>query len=141
MGEAFLPNPAMRFTFQREHSTAAGVRLSRLRSSGPASPTFRRSFSTTFCARTGGRAPVWRPIAANGGYRDEIAVVRDLKVPLAVLHGADEQFVNGHYFASLAMPTLWRGAVQTIPAAGHTPQWETAAGLRCALAAFIAEMA
>ena len=28
------------------------------------------------------------------------------------------------------MPTLWRGAVQTIPAAGHTPQWETPRGLR-----------
>ena len=62
---------------------------------------------------------------APGGARDEVAVVRDLKVPLAVLHGEAEQLVNGGYFASIAMPTLWRGAVQVIPGAGHTPQWET----------------
>ena len=42
-------------------------------------------------------------------------MVRDLKAPLAVLHGAAEQLVNGGYFASLAMPTLWRGAVQIDP--------------------------
>ena len=67
--------------------------------------------------------------------------MRDLKVPLAVLHGADEQLVNGHYFASLVMPTLWRGAVQTIPAAGHTPQWETPEAFDALIEAFIAEMA
>jgi hypothetical protein len=52
-------------------------------------------------------------------------VVRDLKVPLAVLHGVKEQLVNGRYFGSVAMPTLWRGVVQMISGAGHAPQWET----------------
>ena len=76
--------------------------------------------------RTDGRAR--SGVAASivpGGYRDEVVVVRDLEAPLAVLHGAEDQLINGAYFASLAMPTLWRGAVQTIPGAGHAPQWET----------------
>ena len=68
-------------------------------------------------------------------------MARDIKVPLAVLHGADEQLVNGRYLASLAMPSLWRGAVQVMPGAGHTPQWETPQAFDALLAAFIEETA
>jgi hypothetical protein len=46
-----------------------------------------------------------------------VGVVAELRVPLAVLHGADEQLVNGGYFASVPVPTLWRGVVQTIAGA------------------------
>ena len=81
--------------------------------------------------------------ASNGAIavRDEVAVVRDLDVPLAMLHGADEQLVNDRYLASLRMPTLWRGAVQTIPGAGHAPQSETPEAFDALIEAFIAEMA
>ena len=58
-------------------------------------------------------------------YRDEVKVVEELKAPLAILHGAKDTLINGAYFASLRAPTLWRGAVQTIGAAGHAPHWET----------------
>ena len=68
-----------------------------------------------------------------------VAVARDLKAPLVVLHGAEDQLVNGGYFASVPMPTLWRGAVQTIPGAGHAPQWETPAAFDALVAAFIEE--
>jgi pimeloyl-ACP methyl ester carboxylesterase len=68
-------------------------------------------------------------------------VVHDLKVPLAVLHGDEEQLVNGRYFGSVAMPTLWREAVQTIPAAGHTPQWETPQIFDALVEAFVNETA
>ena len=67
--------------------------------------------------------------------------MRDLEAPLAVLHGAEEQLVNGAYYATLAMPTLWRGAVQTIPGAGHAPQWETPQAFDALLAAFLEETA
>ena len=52
----------------------------------------------------------------SGLYRDEVAVVRNLNAPLAVLHGTEEQRINGAYIASLVMPTLWRGAIQRFPA-------------------------
>ena len=51
----------------------------------------------------------------TGGARDEGVVVRDLKVPLAVLHGDEEQLVNGRYFGSVAMPTLWRERCRRSP--------------------------
>ena len=111
------------------------------RSSDPASPIFRRSFSTMFCARTGGRAAISGPVSAPARLRDEGAVARDLKVPLAVLHGREEQLVNGRYFGSVAMPTLWRGAVQIIPGAGHTPQWETPEAFDALIEAFVEDTA
>ena len=75
----------------------------------------------------------------SGRYRDEVAVVRNLKAPLAVLHGTDEQRINGAYIASLAMPTLWRGAIQKITGAGHAPQWETPETFDALLEAFVEE--
>ena len=140
MSEAFLPNPAMKFAFQENFDASRRPPMSP-RSSGPALPIFQPFFLDDIL-RTDGRARSGLAAnAANGRYRDEVAVARDLKVPLAVLHGADEQLVKGRYFASLVMPTLWRGAVQTIPGAGHTPQWETPEAFDALLEAFIAETA
>jgi pimeloyl-ACP methyl ester carboxylesterase len=56
-----------------------------------------------------------------------------------VLHGEAEQLVNGGYFASIVMPTLWRNGVQVIPGAGHTPQWEAPEAFDALLTAFIEE--
>jgi pimeloyl-ACP methyl ester carboxylesterase len=77
----------------------------------------------------------------SGAVRNEGAIVRDLKAPLAVLHGGEEQLVNGRYFGSVAMPTLWRRAVQMIPDAGHTPQWETPQVFDALIEAFVQETA
>jgi pimeloyl-ACP methyl ester carboxylesterase len=138
MREPFLPNPALKFTFQESID------------SGEASAYVAAFFKPGFAdippfyledaLRTDGRARGCLGAAAQDGrYRDEVAVVRDLKVPLAVLHGGDEQLVNGHYFGWVAMPSLWRGAVQMIPYAGHAPQWETPKAFDALVAAFIDE--
>ncbi len=65
----------------------------------------------------------------------------NLTQPLAVLHGAQEQLINGDYFKTLTMPTLWRGAVQIIPGAGHIPQWETTEQFDALLDGFMADCA
>ena len=75
----------------------------------------------------------------SGLFRDEVAVVHDLKAPLAVLHGTEDQRINGTYLGSLSMPTLWRSAIQKIPGAGHAPQWETHEAFDALLKAFIEE--
>lgn len=74
-----------------------------------------------------------------GGYKDEVQVTANLRVPLAVLHGAQEQLVNGAYFDAVPMPTLWRGAVHVIPGAGHAPHWETPDAFNALLANFLAD--
>lgn len=62
--------------------------------------------------------------AQQGLFKDEVALVAGLKVPLAILHGAEEQIVDLDYLRRLSAPTLWRQAVQVIDKSGHTPQWE-----------------
>ena len=138
MSEAFLPNPAMKVTFQES--------VDRIEASAYVAAFFRPGFADIppffldDFLRTDGRARSnLGATIGPGEFRDECAVVRDLRAPLAVLQGADEQLVNGGYFDSVAMPTLWRGAVQTIPGAGHAPQWETPRIFDALVEAFVQE--
>ena len=136
MSEAFLPNPAMKFIFQESvDSTEASAYVAAFFRPGFADIP---PFFLDDVLRTHGRA---RSNLGAGGARDEGAVVRDLKVQIAVLNGGEEQLVNGRYFGSVAMPTLWRGAVQMIPSAGHTPQWETSNAFDALVEAFVEETA
>ena len=137
MEAAFLPNPAMAATFaetmdrvQAEAYVAAFFRP------GAAIPTF----FLDDALRTDGRAraAVGASIAP-GGYRDEVVVLKELRAPVAIIHGAEDQLVSAAYLASLDAPTLWRGAVQTIPGAGHAPQWETPDSFDALLTAFVEE--
>jgi pimeloyl-ACP methyl ester carboxylesterase len=135
MGQAFLPHPALALGFQAELTREeAGAYVAAFFKAGYADiPTFFLEDALRTDGRS--RAPVGAHVAP-GGYRDEVKVVAELRVPLAVLHGADEQLVNGGYFASVPMPTLWRGVVQTIAGAGHAPQWERAADFDALIEAF-----
>ena len=140
MSEAFFPNPAMKVTFQDK--------IESLEASAYVAALFRPGFADIppffldDVLRTDGRARSNLGASIGPGeFHDECAVVRDLRAPLAVLHGGEEQLVNGRYFGSVAMPTLWRRAVQMIPDAGHTPQWETPKAFDALIEAFVKETA
>lgn len=75
----------------------------------------------------------------GGNYTDELEIVANLTCPLAVLHGANEQLVNGAYIETVTMPTLWRGAVQYVENSGHAPQWENPEAFNALLAAFVTD--
>jgi pimeloyl-ACP methyl ester carboxylesterase len=140
MREPFLPNPAMKFTFQEniDNSEASAYVAAFFKLGFDDIP----SFYLKDALRTDGRARSGLGSSVEGGlYRDEVTTVRDLKIPLAVVHGGDEQLVNGQYFGSVAMPSLWRGAVQMIPYAGHAPQWETPKAFDALIEAFVEETA
>ena len=140
MDQAFLPNPAVATGFveaiDREKAEAYVASFF-----APGA----RDIPATFVEdilRTDGRARSGAYASlAPGGYLDEAIVVQNLTVPIAVLHGAEEQLINRAYFDSIPMPTLWRGAVQIIPGAGHAPQWETPQAFDALIAAFVDETA
>ena len=141
MSEAFLPNPAMKVTFQESVDSAEA--------SAYVAAFFRPGFADIppffldDVLRTDGRARsnLGASVAALASPATSARWCAIFKVPLAVLHGGEEQLVNGRYFGSVAMPTLWRGAVQTIPDAGHTPQWETPEAFDALIEAFVKETA
>lgn len=123
MDKAFLPNPAMQAGFMSEIT-----------------PEMAKDYVAAFFApgfvdvppffiedvvRTDGIARAQVGASIDPALtRDEVEIAAALKIPLAVLHGAREQLVNGAYFDSLKLPTLWRGATQVIAEAGHAPHWE-----------------
>ncbi len=139
LAEAFLPNPAMNVGFTAEVS-AEDAR------------TFAGSFTTAGSAlplddfvadilRTDGdaRANLLASVG-EGRFTDEIAIVAALQRPLAILQGEGEQLVSLDYINKLTIPSLWRGAVQLIPDAGHAPHQEAPEAFTALLTQFIADL-
>lgn len=121
-GEAFLPHPAMGLVFTSDLSAAeAEMVTAAFFKPGSEIPPF---FSEDI-QRTDGRArEALRISIGEGRYADEVKIVATLKKPLAIVHGAEDPLINLSYIKGITMPTLWRGEIQMIPGAGHTPQWE-----------------
>ena len=124
MDKAFLPNPALGIGFSPE--------ITREQAQAYVAAFFAPGFSdipdvfVEDVLRADGRARAQIGASLDPSVsRDEVQVCEALTVPLAILHGAKETLINGDYFGSLKLPTLWRGAVQVIPDAGHAPHWET----------------
>lgn len=136
--DAFLPSPELGSSFKadltpEEMEAYAGV------SFRPGIEEIPESFREDI-RRTDGRArgALGASIAPNG-YADEVAIVAELRKPLAVLQGAEERLVNPAYLERLTIPSLWRGRVQVIPGAGHAPQWEQPLEFNALLEAFAAD--
>jgi pimeloyl-ACP methyl ester carboxylesterase len=139
MGAAFLPNPAMNvgFTPEVDQEQARAFAAS---FTTPGSTLSLDEF-TADILRTDGtaRAGLIASIGA-GRFADEIAIVTALQQPLAILQGEGEQLVSLDYLRQLSIPTLWRGAVQVIPGAGHAPQQEAPEAFSALLEQFIADL-
>jgi pimeloyl-ACP methyl ester carboxylesterase len=133
--EAFLPHPAMTLLFKEELSDeeyAAWADV--LVRPGDAPPT-----ALTRAMRRGDpkKRPALQESIGTVGYRDETAIVAGLRQPLAVIHGEHDVFVGLPYLQSLPMPSLWRGAIQVIPGAGHAAQWDSADAFNGLVAGFL----
>lgn len=136
MAQAFLPNPAMAAAFQPTLSDAEadGFTLACFKSGTAEIPTiFHEDIRRTDGQARVGLAASIRP----EGYLDEVIAIGQMSAPLAVLHGELEQLVNAAYIQGLNMPTLWRGAIQIVPGAGHATNWEQPEAFNALLEAFI----
>lgn len=135
---AFLPNPnlpaAFSPTISEEQASIIANALVRPGADGP--PLFRAAMLNT---DGHARALLGASLhAAN--YEDEVQIVANLKTPLAIVHGAEEQLVNLDYLRGLSIPSLWRGAIQLIADAGHSPHWEQPERFNVLLAEFVADV-
>ena len=73
-------------------------------------------------------------------FADEVTAVGTTTTPLAIVHGVQEQLVNGHYYAGLSMPTLWKQQVHLVNNAGHAVQEEQPGHFNGLLQAFIDDL-
>ncbi|NEO58710.1 MAG: alpha/beta hydrolase [Okeania sp. SIO3B5] len=136
---AFLPHPSLRFGFTAELSQEDML-----------------AYVTTFfrpgiveipelfledIALTDGRARSnYGASITPTGYQNEIEIVGNMKIPLMIIHGEQEQLVRADYIAELKMPTLWNGEIKFIANAGHAPHWETPGKFNSLLMDFIADV-
>jgi len=65
------------------------------------------------------------PSMSTVGYADEVASVADSTVPIMIIHGRQDQLINGTYLESLPIPKLYKGKIQYIEDAGHAAHVET----------------
>lgn len=59
-------------------------------------------------------------------FQDEVSLVKNLNIPLAVIHAEKDAFVRYEFLNGLAadMPTLWKNKIITVKKSGHALQWE-----------------
>ncbi|KAL6709024.1 hypothetical protein ACN47E_002151 [Coniothyrium glycines] len=81
--------------------------------------------------RTDGRARMmmWKKFAnvdgkGNGQGADQRKVVEETDVLIAVVNGAEEQFVNLDYLDAIKWRNLWKGKCERLEGLKHAPFWE-----------------
>lgn len=124
MEKGFLPNPdfAVGMSGRLSQEQAAAYARSFLGENGNA------ELESQFIAEILATDPNAREglaMSITGPFVNEVELVSRMQRPLAVLHGRQERFVNLDFIRSLSMPSLWRGEVQIIEDAGHSPHLET----------------
>jgi pimeloyl-ACP methyl ester carboxylesterase len=139
LAEAFLPNPVLNIGFSASVSPAEALAYAgSFVAPGSALPLdefVADILRTDGAARAGLAASI-----AEGRFADEADIAATLGRPLAVLQGEGEQLISLGYLQQLAMPTLWRGAVQIVAAAGHAPHLEAPEEFARLLEQFIADL-
>jgi len=139
LAEAFLPNPVLNTGFSASVSPAEALAYAgNFVAPGSALPL--DEFVTDILRTDGAARAGLAASIAEGRFADEAAVAATLGRPLAVLQGEGEQLISLGYLQLLDIPTLWRGAVQIIAAAGHAPHQEAPEAFASLLEQFIADL-
>lgn len=122
VSEGFLPSEHMHLAGQREFTEAEIDAYARA-TCGINAPF--EEFLREAVARTDGQARelmLSKFIAGEGVNQQQAAM--HAKVPLAIVNGGAEPFVNNDYVTSLAYSNLWEDKVHLIDEVGHAPFWE-----------------
>jgi len=118
-GMGFKQTPLMGLTGGRDWTDADADTFAR------ASARPYASFMGDDARRTDGRArEIMVADALSGGVADQRRIAETSSVPLAIVNGADDPFVNVGYFATVAYANLWDGQVFNLAGVGHAPFWE-----------------
>ncbi|WP_229821371.1 MULTISPECIES: alpha/beta fold hydrolase [Streptomyces] len=90
--------------------------------------------------RTDGRARRIMSESFAGGHEpDQKALVARSTVPLAIIDGRDDPFVNHQYVAAVPYAALWRGAPTVLDGRRHAAFLEDPAGYGELVRAFLGE--
>jgi pimeloyl-ACP methyl ester carboxylesterase len=132
----FQPTELMGLTGARDWSAADAEAFAR----AGAAPYER--FMLEAALRTDGAArEVMLADALAGGPADQRRIAETAKIPLAIVNGADDAFINGGYFATVDYANLWDGQVFSLAGVGHAPFWQAPDRFNPLFERFVAETA
>jgi len=57
----------------------------------------------------------------NQNYLDEIIVLKEVKMPYALIYGGDDKLCNPDYFSKYPFKNQWRGEVNIVEKSSHNP--------------------
>ncbi|CAG9164205.1 alpha/beta fold hydrolase [Cupriavidus pampae] len=136
MSAGFIPAPHMRLGSQQEFSGEDIETFGHAIFGDSFSPELRAAI-----ARADGlaRKTMFEAARAGAGV-DQRALVASLPVPLAVVNGANDRFVNLDYVDSVAYANLWEDRCLRLPDTGHAPFREAPALFDPVLARFLREV-
>lgn len=116
-GQAFVPSEALQYGGQRDLS-AAQVEIYARHVIHPDKPT--PAFMVEAVRRTDGltRQTMFDNILADNS-ADQQDIAENCPVPLAILNGAEDHFINNAHIASLKYNNLWEESIFLLPQVGH----------------------
>lgn len=137
--DAFLPNPAFPLAFKADW-TEEDIKLFFSIAIGSDEKDLPPFFREDILRSDGRTRQVLGESVGAGNFRDEVNAVANLTHPIAFILGEKDGYVRKSYLEGLHIPTLWRGKIQIIPDAGHTPQWEQPEAFNSLLEEFIEDV-
>ncbi len=79
--------------------------------------------------------------ALSGRSDDQRRIVETAPTPLAVVNGADDEFIIADYFNDIAWANLWDGRTHSLAGLGHAPFWQAPERFNPLLERFVTETA
>lgn len=138
MGKAFHQTPILALSFQEELSEEEAKLYA---GHGIANPVAETDTFLSDVIRTDGnvRTHLGESLG-QGQFADEVSLVRDMDIPLSVVIGEADPYINIDYLRSLNYRNLWRNEVQIVPDCGHAPFWEQPETFNEMLMGFVTEL-
>lgn len=134
---AFLPSENMGLTFQENFTDEETRVFAEQNFNDPAQVT---AAMIADSKRADGRfRPLMFQSAMEGRNLDEEEIAGTCEKPLAEVHGENDAYVSLDFLKSVSYRNLWGGAVQVLPGASHTPQWEAPAPFNALLTRFLGD--
>ena len=120
LDDAFLPHPVMPLLFKKDLNYEDIDLLAKSLSYSQHQKIIKTCITTT---HNNVREQLLLSIQ-NGDMVDEANIIENINIPIALLSGKEDAFVNTDYINSLPIPSLWQKKLILIEASSHSPHFE-----------------
>lgn len=126
MGNAFLPEPVMNLLFQKDLTESDIDAICRVFLTGNKTASFEKNIKEQLLSSDGNTRISLLKSIGEGKQKDELGIIKNTKLPTAVIHGENDALVNYNYLANVSYGNLWQNKIHIVPGSGHFPQMEQA---------------